>query len=246
MRVAVAGGTGTLGSRVAEELHSRGHEVRVLGRTSKDFPVDLTTGEGLARALEGCEVVVDASNSQKNPAEVMAEGSLRLLEAEDAAGVGHHVCVSIVGCDRVSNVYNRAKVEQEGIVADGPVPWTVVRATQFHDLLAGLLDAAGRWRVVPVPRVRLQTVACADVARAVADVAEGPPLKGRLVVAGPEITDARAALRTWRSVTGRRALRIPIPVPGRTGRALRGGVLTEERPDVVGETTFQEWLEARR
>ncbi|BCB79130.1 hypothetical protein Pflav_055400 [Phytohabitans flavus] len=178
MRIAVTGGTGTLGRHVVDELRSRGHEVRVLSRKSPDHPVDLTTGEGLEAALTGCAVVVDATNSNKNAAAVLVEGSRRLLAAEAAAGVAHHVCVSIVGCDRVPLSYFRVKAEQEGVVADGPVPWTTVRITQFHELVAATLAPAGRWRLLPVPRARLRTVAVADAARAVADVAEGRRARG--------------------------------------------------------------------
>jgi uncharacterized protein YbjT (DUF2867 family) len=153
LRIAVAGGTGTLGRRVTEELRSRGHDVRVLSRRSPDYPVDLTTGDGLAAAVAGCDVVVDVSNdASKHAARTLVDGSRRLLAAGQAAGVGHHVAVSIVGCDRVPMGYFRAKLEQERVVERGPVPWSLVRATQFHELVAATLAPAARWRVLPVPR----------------------------------------------------------------------------------------------
>jgi uncharacterized protein YbjT (DUF2867 family) len=245
MRIAIAGGTGMLGRRVAEELRSRGHDVRVLSRRSPTYRVDLTTGAGLADALEGCDVVVDASNdSSRRAAETLVEGSRRLLAAEDSAGVRHHVGVSIVGCDRLPVGYFRVKAEQERVVEHGPVPWSIVRATQFHELLTKALTSLGRWRVLPVPRARLQTVACAEVARVVADVAEGAPSRRRIDMVGPEIADARTLVRTWRSTTGRHALLLPVPLPGRIGRALRGGVLTTDRPDIRGTTPFAAWLTA--
>jgi len=249
MRIAITGGTGTLGSLVAGELRSRGHDVRVLSRHAPEFPVDLVTGEGLAGALDGCEAVVDASNdSSRHAARTLIDGSRRLLGAEAAAGVGHHVGVSIVGCDRAPVGYYRVKTRQEQVVEQGTVPWSVVRATQFHEFVASLLAAAGRWRVLPVPRARLQTVACAEVAVAVADVAEGAPRLGRLEVAGPEIVEARALAERWRSITGRRALLVPLPLPGQLGRALRAGALTTDRPDIRGTIAFATWLEgsARR
>ena len=172
MRIAIAGGTGTLGSLVAAELTERGHDVRVLSRNAPEYRVDLTTGAGLARALEGCDVVVDASNnSSRHAAEILVEGSRRLLAAERAAGVGHHVCVSIVGCEQVPMSYFRVKAQQERVTEEGPMPWSIVRATQFHELALATLAAASRWGVLPVPRARLQTVACAEVARLVGDVA---------------------------------------------------------------------------
>src|SRR5215468_8868737 len=212
MTIAIVGGTGTLGRQVAAELEARGHKVRPLSRHAPQYRVDLATGDGLAPALAGCDVVVDASNSSaRKPAGTLVDGSRRLLEAEAAAGVKHHVCVSIVGCGEVPMGYYRAKADQERVVSQGAVPWSIVRSTQFHELVGTILTAAGRWRVLPMPRGVLQPVACADVARAIADVAEG-------------------------------ALLITMPVPGTVGRALRSGALTAPRPDVRGTTDFADWL----
>ena len=246
MRIAVIGGTGTLGRHVCAELAARGHEVRAIGRSSPDFPVDLTTGDGLSAALDSCNAVVDASNatSAKRAAQVLVEGSRRLLAAEQRAGVGHHVCISIVGCDRVPMGYYKVKVEQEGVVRHDGVPYTIVRATQFHELAAAALGAAGKYRVLPIPRLQLQTVAAAEVARVVADVAAGPPGRDQVQVAGPEVSSARDLARTWRSVTRRPALLVPVPVPGKLGRALRDGALTADDADVLGEITFADWLAA--
>jgi uncharacterized protein YbjT (DUF2867 family) len=246
MRIAVVGGTGTLGRHVCTELAARGHEVRALGRSSPDFPVDLTTGDGLSKALDGCSAVVDASNatSARRAAQVLVDGSRRLLAAGQQAGVGHHVCISIVGCERVPMGYYKVKVEQERVVRQGSMPHTIVRATQFHELAAAALGAVGKYRLLPVPNLQLQTVAAAEVARVVADVAAAPPGRDRVQVAGPEVTSARDLARTWRSVTGRPALLVPIPVPGKLGRALRNGGLTADDADVLGEITFADWLAA--
>ena len=246
MRIAIAGGTGLLGGHVASELRSRGHEVRVLSRRSPEYPADLTTGEGLERALRGCDAVVDATNAAKQAARTLVDGSRRLLAAEEAAGVGHHVGVSIVGCELLALGYFQVKARQERVIEQGPVPWSLVRATQFHELVAATFASADRWRVLPVPHAALQTVASAEVARVVADCAEGAPRLGRVQVAGPEVTDARDLARTWRSVTGRRGLLIPVPLPGKLGRALRAGALTAGRPDVLGTAAFGDWLRAER
>src|ERR1700722_16293943 len=204
MRVAIAGGTGTLGSHVAAELRLRGHEVRVLSRSAPDYPVDLLTGAGLGSALEGCDVVVDASNNaRRKAAAVLVGGTRRLLDAEQAARVRHHVCVSIVGCDQLPVGYYAVKTGQEHLVERGPVPWTIVRATQFHEYVANVFGAAARWRALPAPRALLQPVACAEVAGYVADVAEQPARRAGTTVAGPEVTELRTLARTWRSVTGR-------------------------------------------
>ncbi|RKN43000.1 NAD-dependent epimerase/dehydratase family protein [Streptomyces hoynatensis] len=249
LTVAVAGGTGTLGREVAGELRRHGHEVRVLSRRSAEYRVDLATGEGLADALAGCDVVVDAANnpsSAKGARLTLVEGTRHLLAAGAPAGVRHHVCVSLLGCERVPVGYNRVKEEQERLVTEGPLPWSIVRAAQFHELVGRMFTTAGRRRVLPVPGALLQPVAAAEVAAVVAEVAEGPEARGRVTVAGPEVVNARALARTWRSLTGRRALLLPVRVPGRAGRALRAGALTDERPDYRGSATFADWVMSQR
>jgi uncharacterized protein YbjT (DUF2867 family) len=245
MRIAIAGGTGTLGGRAATELRSRGHEVRVLSRSAPEYRVDLLTGAGLGAALEGCDAVVDASNNaSRQAASVLVGGTRRLLDAEHAAGVRHHVCVSIVGCDELPIGYYAVKTDQERLVEQGPVPWTIVRATQFHEFIAGILGAAARWRALPTPRALLQPVACAEVARYVADIAERPARHAGSSIAGPEVTELRTLARSWRSVTGRQLALIPVRVPGRVGRALRSGTLTTRQAGVTGHVPFAAWLEA--
>jgi uncharacterized protein YbjT (DUF2867 family) len=260
MKIAIAGGTGTLGRHVAAELAGRGHDVRVLSRLhqgvrggvppeeqsrSRTYPVDLTTGAGLDDALAGCEVVVDASNdSSKNAAATLVGGTRRLLAVGREAGVTHHLGVSIVGCELVPMGYFRVKAEQEEVVTVGTVPWTIVRATQFHEYVAAMLGAGARWRAVPVPLALVQPVAVAEVARVVADAAEEPPRAGRVQIAGPEVVGAVSLARAWRRAAGARAVLVPTPLPGRLGRALRGGALTTENPDVRGCVTFADWLAA--
>jgi uncharacterized protein YbjT (DUF2867 family) len=244
MRIAIVGGAGTLGGHITSELSSRGHDVRVLSRRSAKYPVDLVTGHGLATGLGGCDAVVDASNASRHAAQVLVDGSRRLLAAEQAAGVAHHVGISIVGCELVPMGYYKVKVAQEQVISSGPVPWSLVRATQFHELLAMWLAAAAKWRVLPAPAIPFQTIAAAEVARVMADVAEGEPGRGRIQVGGPEVRTAAELARTWQSITGRRALLVPVPVPGKMGRALRAGALTAPDADVLGTQTFADWLAA--
>lgn len=248
MRVAITGGTGTLGRGVVEELQARGHDVRVLSRHSETYPVDLTTGAGLSVALEGCDVVVDASNSTKVKVarEILVDGARRLAEAEKAAGVRHHVCVSIIGCEKVPTGYYQVKIDQEQAVEQGGVPWTIVRATQFHDLAVMVFSATARFGILLALNVPLQTVAVADVAPAIADRVEGEPLTDRYDVAGPEVLGLRDLARVWKRTTGSRAVPVSVPLPGRMGRALRAGALTDDQPDVRGKITFEEWLVSRR
>lgn len=245
MRIAVAGGTGTVGRRIVAALLRDGHEVRALSRRAADYPVDLVTGAGLDAALEGCEVVVDASNGppSRKARTVLVEGSHRLLEVEARTGVGHHVCVSIVGIEDVPMAYYRVKLDQEHAVTTAGRPWSIVRSTQFHDLLGSLLSAAGRWHVLPAAAAKFQPVAADEVANAVAAIATGAPRLTRTTVAGPEVQDLRSLGRVWRKQTGHRAIEIPIPLPGKVGRALRDGRLTCANPDVRGTKTFAGWLE---
>jgi uncharacterized protein YbjT (DUF2867 family) len=244
MLIAVTGGTGTLGRHVVGELERRGHEVRVLSRKSAEHPADLVTGTGLAAALEGADAVVDASNagpSRRAAEALLVEGNRRLLAAERAAGVAHHVAVSIVGIDRVPYGYYRVKLAQEAVVRGGPVPWTIVRATQFHQLLALVFERVARFGVLPGAAVPLQPVDPREVAVVLADTVEAEASGEITRYAGPERRLARELAETWRLETGRRALMLPVPLPGAVGRALRAGGLTE-RGAWTGRTTFAEWL----
>lgn len=253
MHIAVTGGTGTVGAPTVAELARRGHAVRALSRTAPaalpagvtHHAIDLETGAGLEHALAGVEVVVDASNGMPNDnAEaVLVDGARRLLAAERAAGVRHHVGVSIVGIDDVPFSYHRAKLAQEHEVERGGVPWSILRATQFHDLFGMLFDATSRYRVLPGIRAAVQPVDVAEVALALADVAEGQPTMRREDMVGPEVVQLRDLARAWKARTGRRALVLRGPLPGGLGRALRRGVLTDPDPDRRGSTTFAAWLE---
>jgi uncharacterized protein YbjT (DUF2867 family) len=243
MQIAVTGGTGTLGREVVAELAGRGHSVRVLSRSAPQHRVDLSTGEGLAAALDGVDAVVDAANGKpgRDARAVLVDGTRRLLEAGAAAGVGHHVGVSVVGAERVPWGYYKVKVAQEGVVRAGAMPWSIVRATQFHPLLAGVFARAARARLLPGPTFPLQPVDPREVAAAIADAVEAGPSQGTSDFAGPERRTVRELARTWREQTGRQAVLVPLALPGAAGRALRAGGLTD--PDAsIGRTTFAQWL----
>jgi uncharacterized protein YbjT (DUF2867 family) len=250
MKVAVIGGTGVLGKPLVAELATRGDEVRVLSRTppaklpdgALHHSIDLTKGEGLAEVLSGVEVVVDASNSNPRDAgPVLVDGTERLLTAAAQAGVRHHVGVSIVGCDRVPTSYYKVKVEQEEAVAAGEVPWSLLRATQFHSLLAWAFGQAGRARLMPTGSARLQPIEPKLVAARLANVAHAEPA-GRLEeIAGPEMLTLSDLARRWRRADGRWMLPLPIPMVGKVGRPLREGALCN--PDAAaGGKTFEQWL----
>src|SRR5690606_29141022 len=201
MRVAVAGATGKLGSLTVAALERDGHETV---RISRSLGVDLLTGEGLDEALTGVEAVIDVTN---NPTADWAEAvsyfgarTANLLAGEERAGVGHHVLLSITAAERVEdNAHYAGKREQERLVSEGPVPWTIVPSAQFHDFAAMVAGWTERDGVATVPPLVVQPVAPADLADILAEIAVGPP-RGRYVdVAGPRREDlvdmARRTLR---------------------------------------------------
>ncbi len=249
MKVAVVGGTGVLGKLMVAELAARGGEVLALSRGApKELPegashrrVDLTSDDGLAEALAGVEVVVDASNSNpRNAAPVLVEGTKRLLRAGAEAGVRHHIGVSIVGCDRVPMAYYKVKVKQEETIAAGEVPWSLLRATQFHTLIAWTFGQAARFGVVPSGSARLQPIDPPVVAARLAEVVQAEP-GGRLSdIAGPEVRTLTELAKAWRGA-GHRALPLRIPMIGPIGRPLREAALCN--PDAAaGGPTFEEWI----
>ncbi|HEX6748297.1 MAG TPA: NAD(P)H-binding protein [Longimicrobium sp.] len=188
MKIVIIGGSGLIGSKLAARLREQGHEVVA---ASPDSGVNTLTGEGLAEALEGAAVVVDVSNSPSfEDAAVLhffetATGNL--LRAEAAAGVGHHVALSIVGTDLLpESGYMRAKTAQEALIKASAIPWSIVRATQFFEFVARIADGATEGGTVRIAPVLFQPMAAEDVASAVAVVATEAPLNGTVEVAGPE------------------------------------------------------------
>src|SRR5690349_10553398 len=188
MKIAVLGGTGLIGSQVVKILTAAGHEATPL---SPSNGVDLLTGEGLDGALKGADVVVNLTNSptfdDASP-EFFRTSMDNMLAAAQRDGVGHAVILSIVGVDQVPDLaYYRAKVLQEKILKAGPVPYSIVRATQFFEFADAILSWTADGNTVRLPRTPVQPMASADVAKAVAEVAVGAPLQGTRNVAGPEV-----------------------------------------------------------
>lgn len=233
MRILVTGGTGTLGRAVVPAL--AGEDVRIMSRRGH-VVADLSTGAGVADAVVGVDVVVHLATGYRRGRDVPA--AERLVDAARDAGVRHLVFVSIVGVDRVPISYYRGKVEIEQLLARENLPHTILRATQFHDLIRTYL-AKTRWLpVVPVPDMRVQPVDVRDVAARVAELAVGPP-RGRVPDLGGPKVETFADLA--RSYGARRVARFHLP--GKAFRAYRaGGNLT--RPG--GAITFAEYLEGRR
>lgn len=228
-----------LGVPLVAELERRGHDVRAVSRSSPAHRADVTTGEGIAEAVAGAGVVIHAQNGppSKKASGAMVEGSRRLIAAAPAA---HHVCVSIVGIERVPLAYYAVKLAQEAAVREHASAWTIVRATQFHPFATLAVRAAAKRHIRLRSSARLQPVDVADVARALADVAEQPPRRTIVDVVGPEVLTLSEIAD--RAVNGTAALPLPVPWPPRLGRALRAGALTSDDPDVRGTTTIAQWL----
>ncbi|MBM9461745.1 NAD(P)H-binding protein [Nocardioides sp. zg-536] len=241
-KIAVAGGTGLLGRLVTEEVRVRGLTPVVIARS---HGIDLTTGAGLDAALADVDAVVDASNvaslSARRSIAFFTAATTNLLAAEQRAGVRHHVAVSVVGCDRVDLPYYLGKRRQEELVAAGGVPWSLLRATQFHEF-AAQVAGQGPPLLAPAPRMRCRPVAAREVAAALVDAAVGPA-RGRLPdLAGPGPERLDDLVR--RVVHHRRMRRVVVPVPlvGAVGRQVSAGGLLPDAPAVIGRETWTEWL----
>jgi len=244
MKIVVIGGSGLIGSKLDIKLRERGHEAIAASPSSG---VNTRTGEGLADVLHGAAVVVDVSNSPSfEDVAVLKffETSTRnLLTYEATAGVGHHVALSVVGTERLSESgYFRAKIAQEKMIKDSAIPYSIVRATQFFEFLKGIADLSSDGDKVRLPPVLFQPMAADDVASAVGSIAVGPPVNGTIEIAGPEqfrmdelVGERLAALEDPREVIADPAARyagakvsLRTLMPGNTAR--------------LGETRFKNWL----
>jgi uncharacterized protein YbjT (DUF2867 family) len=243
MKVAVAGGTGLAGRHVIELLSAAGHEPVVLARSAG---VDLLTGAGLDAALAGAEVTIDVSNvttlKRAESVGFFGRAGRNLLDGAARAGVRHHVALSIVGIDRVRSGYYQGKVRQEELIREGVVPWTVLRATQFHEFVDQLLGRVPG-PVAFVPRLTVQPIAVREVAEALVALAGSEPQQAAPDLAGPRIEALPdLARRLIRTGTVRRRPVVPVWLPG----AMAGDGLLPTGPGPRGTQTFAQWLAERR
>ncbi|MEV0232705.1 SDR family oxidoreductase [Nonomuraea sp. NPDC050786] len=244
MKVVVVGGTGLIGSKLVAKLDEHGHEAVAAAPSTG---VNTLTGEGLAEVLAGAQVVIDVSNSPSfEPAAVMEffeTSTSNLLAAEAAAGVGHHVALSVVGTERMpENGYFAAKVAQEGLIEKSGIPFSIVHATQFFEFTRTIADAATDGDSVRITPVLYQPIAGEEVAQAVGRVAVGQPLNGRIEVAGPERSRMdeffREALAAWgdpRTVVADPEAPYYGSVPGER-------TLVPGEGAILGEIRYRDWL----
>ena len=243
MKIVVLGGTGLIGTRVVRFLKERKHDVLAASAST----VDLLTGRGLSEALNGAEVVIDLTNSPSFEDSAVLNffknAARNLFPAEVAAGVRHHVALSIVGTDRMVNLgYMRAKVAQEEAIKASGIPYTIVRATQFFEFIGSLADAATEGQTVRLSNVLMQPIAADDIANAVAEIALQAPKNGYINVAGPErrqlddlARELLKARRDPRSV-------VTDPSLGYFGGQVPENALVPEHEGLLGTVRFSDWL----
>ncbi|MGW6708116.1 SDR family oxidoreductase [Streptomyces sp. NPDC054956] len=241
--ILVTGGTGNLGALVVRRLRDAGHEVRVLSRSSAEYPVDLRVGSGLDAAMAGARVVVHCASSPRGGDDVAAR---HLVEAaRRAATVTNLVYISIVGVDVVPLTYYKAKLKVERLLEESGLGVTILRTTQFHDLVAQVMGTASKLPVVPLPSgVRVQPIAVEEVAARMAELAVPEPAGRVPDMGGPEVLTLAELGRAYLAATGRRRRIVPLPLAGKAYAGFkRGGNLAPEH--AVGEVTFDRFL-ARR
>ena len=239
--IAVAGGTGTIGAPIVARIRDLGHEARELSRRTG---VDLATGTGLD--LRGVDAVIDAIGvdtiSAKRAVDFFSTTSGALLRAGADAGVRHHLALSIVGADAAPHGYYAGKAAQERIVRSGTVPWTIARATQFHEFAAQMLRRGAVGPVALIPRTRAQPVSSRDLATVLVDLALGEPLRDAIEIAGPREERVVEMARAYAAATGRRGPILEIPFPGAFGRALADGTLLPGADARILPESFADWL----
>jgi uncharacterized protein YbjT (DUF2867 family) len=255
--VLVTGGTGVLGRLVVPQLRDKGCKVRVLSRSSHESKEgiafvtgDLATGEGIEAAVEGAEIVVHCAGSNKGD----EEKALNLVRAASRAGTRHIVYISVVGAERIPVVsgvdrsmfgYFASKFAAERVVAYSGLPWTTLRAAQFHDLVLLVAEQMVKLPVVPLPAgFRFQPVETSEVAARLAELALGEPAGLVPDIAGPQVYSAAELFRGYLRASHRRGPIVPVWLPGKAARAFRAGAnLAPER--AVGRRTWEEFLACR-
>jgi uncharacterized protein YbjT (DUF2867 family) len=244
MKIVVIGGSGLIGSKLVTKLSEAGHDALP---ASLDEGVDIVTGDGLAEALEGAQVVVDVANAPAWDDEAVLNffrtAARNLLAAEAAAGMGHHVTLSVVGADRLPDSgYLRAKVAQEELVEAGPIPYSIIRATQFFEFIGRIADSSTDGDTVLLSPALVQPEAADDVAATLADVAVGAPLNGMVELGGPEAFPLDEVARRVLSAKGDARRVVADPHVLYYGAGLDDKSLVPGENARIAPTRFEDWL----
>jgi uncharacterized protein YbjT (DUF2867 family) len=244
MKIAVIGGSGLIGSKLVKRLRDAGHEVIA---ASPNSGVNTITGEGLTQALAGAQVVVDVANSpsfeDKAVLEFFETSGRNLMTAEAAAGVGHHLALSVVGTERLpESGYLRAKMAQENLIKASGIPYTILHSTQFFEFISGIIKSASEGDVIRLSPALLQPIASDDVVAALAELAVGPPLNATVEVAGPEAWPLDKIARKFLAASGDRRQVIADVHARYFGAQLNDRSLTPGDHPRLGSIRFEEWL----
>ena len=255
MKVLVTGGAGRLGSKVVKELTETGYSVRIMSRKRQPTNLlsatewaqaDLETGQGIADAVAGIDVVIHAASSPfKHTRQIDVDGTRLLLEQARVAGVAHVIYISIVGIDRIPYYYYRAKLAAEELVKGSGIPWSILRATQFHYLVHLFFQAATKVPLVTLLPTDLlcQSIAESEVASRLCEIAVAGP-RGRLPdLGGPEVLTAGQMARTWLMLRGMHRRVLPLHLPGEVAQGFRRGYNTCPDQPVRGHITWTEWVQ---
>jgi uncharacterized protein YbjT (DUF2867 family) len=247
MKIVIIGGTGLIGSKTVAILRQGGHEVVA---ASPKSGVNAVTGEGLKEAMTGAQVVIDLANSpsfeDKAVLEFFQTSGRNLFAAEAAAGVRHHVALSIVATDRTDNGYFRAKAAQERLIVASGIPYTIVRATQFLEFLGGIADSGADGNVVRLPPVLFQPIAADDVAAIVAEVALAAPRNGIVEIAGPERAPFNEIVARYLRAVGDPRQVVSDPKAGYWGGQVEEHSLVPLGEARLGRIGMEEWLRRAR
>jgi uncharacterized protein YbjT (DUF2867 family) len=244
LKVVVIGGSGLIGKRLVNNLRQQGHEVVAAPPSSG---VNTLTGEGLAQAITGAQVVVDVANSpsfeDKAVLEFFETSGQNLIAAEAASGVGHHVALSVVGADRLPDSgYMRAKVAQERLIRSAEIPYTIVRATQFFEFVGAIAASGTDGNTVRRPAALMQPIAAQDVSAALADIAVNDPVNGTVELAGPEPIRMDEFVRRFLAATGD-VSQVATDAEARYyGAVVDDRSLTPGNNPRLGPTRFDDWL----
>jgi uncharacterized protein YbjT (DUF2867 family) len=243
MKIVVIGGTGLIGSKTVAILRQGGHEVVA---ASPKNGVNSLTGEGLKEAMAGAQVVIDLSNSpsfeEKAVLEFFETAGRNLHAAEAAAGVRHHVALSIVATDRTDNGYFRAKVAQEKLIESSGIPYTIIRATQFLEFLGGIADSSADGNTVRLPPILFQPIAADDVAALVAEIAHAAPRNGIVEIAGPERAPFNEIIARYLKAVGDPRTVVSDPEAGYFGGRVEEFSLVPLGEARLGRIGLDEWL----